>query len=60
MYRQRKMIKWHCKLHKDKRRMMAKRSSDITIMKIAIDAMGGDNAPKEIVLGAMKASTFLI
>ncbi|WP_318504833.1 phosphate acyltransferase PlsX [Bacillus sp. T3] len=24
-------------------------------MKIAIDAMGGDNAPKEIVLGAMKA-----
>ncbi len=25
-------------------------------MKIAIDAMGGDHAPKEIVLGAMKAS----
>ncbi|MBG9656782.1 phosphate acyltransferase PlsX [Bacillus firmus] len=25
-------------------------------MKIAIDAMGGDNAPKEIVLGAMKAA----
>lgn len=24
-------------------------------MKIAIDAMGGDNAPKEVVLGAMKA-----
>jgi glycerol-3-phosphate acyltransferase PlsX len=24
-------------------------------MKLAIDAMGGDNAPKEIVLGAMKA-----
>ena len=24
-------------------------------MKIAIDAMGGDHAPKEIVLGAMKA-----
>jgi phosphate acyltransferase len=28
---------------------------DETIMKLAIDAMGGDNAPKEIVLGAMKA-----
>jgi phosphate acyltransferase len=26
-----------------------------TAMKIAIDAMGGDHAPKEIVLGAMKA-----
>lgn len=26
------------------------------MMKIAIDAMGGDNAPKEIVLGAMKAA----
>lgn len=26
-------------------------------MKIAIDAMGGDNAPKEIVIGAMKAVT---
>lgn len=25
-------------------------------MKLAIDAMGGDNAPKEIVLGAMKAA----
>jgi phosphate acyltransferase len=25
-------------------------------MKLAIDAMGGDNAPKEIVLGAMKAT----
>lgn len=25
-------------------------------MKIAIDAMGGDNAPKEIVLGAMKVA----
>ena len=24
-------------------------------MKIAIDAMGGDHAPKEIVLGALKA-----
>ena len=24
-------------------------------MKIAIDAMGGDHAPKEIVLGAVKA-----
>src|SRR3954449_11792683 len=24
-------------------------------MKLAIDAMGGDNAPKEIVLGALKA-----
>ena len=24
-------------------------------MKIAIDAMGGDHAPKEIVIGAMKA-----
>ena len=24
-------------------------------MKIALDAMGGDNAPKEQVLGAMKA-----
>ena len=24
-------------------------------MKLAIDAMGGDHAPKEIVLGAMKA-----
>lgn len=24
-------------------------------MKIAIDAMGGDNAPKEIVLGVMRA-----
>ena len=24
-------------------------------MKIAIDAMGGDNAPKAVVLGAMKA-----
>ena len=24
-------------------------------MKIAMDAMGGDHAPKEIVLGAMKA-----
>ena len=30
-------------------------------MKIAIDAMGGDNAPKEIVLGAIKAlEDFLI
>ena len=31
-------------------------------MKIAIDAMGGDHAPKEIVLGAVKAidSLFLI
>ena len=29
---------------------------DVTTMKIAIDAMGGDHAPKEIVvLGAMKA-----
>jgi phosphate acyltransferase len=27
----------------------------MTIMKIAIDAMGGDHAPKEIVLGAVKA-----
>ena len=27
----------------------------VTIMKIAIDAMGGDHAPKEIVLGAVKA-----
>ncbi len=27
----------------------------MSVMKIAIDAMGGDNAPKEIVLGAMKA-----
>lgn len=25
-------------------------------MKIAIDAMGGDHAPKEIVLGVMKAA----
>ncbi len=24
-------------------------------MKIAVDAMGGDHAPKEIVLGVMKA-----
>ena len=30
-------------------------------MKIAIDAMGGDNAPKEVVLGAAKAvKLFLI
>ena len=30
-------------------------------MKIAIDAMGGDHAPKEIVLGALKAiETFQI
>ena len=28
-------------------------------MKIAIDAMGGDHAPKEIVIGAMKASTHI-
>lgn len=27
----------------------------MTYMRLAIDAMGGDNAPKEIVLGAMKA-----
>ena len=27
----------------------------ISMMKIAIDAMGGDNAPKEIVIGAQKA-----
>jgi len=32
-----------------------KNKGAIVMMKIAIDAMGGDNAPKEIVIGAQKA-----
>ena len=33
----------------------SKSEKDGQAMKIAIDAMGGDNAPEEIVKGAMKA-----
>src|SRR5690242_5654708 len=35
---------------------IAKTNKRMRNMKLAIDAMGGDNAPKEIVLGAMQAA----